>query len=130
MRTFHYGKLIRDKILENMLKQGEEPQYRVLTESEFLAACRAKLLEEAGELDVTDRERLLDELADLAEVLDCLAAAIGKSAEDVRQKQAEKNRRHGSFARRIYVEQVAIPEGNSWIAYLEAHPDRYPEISG
>lgn len=128
MRTFQYRKLIRDKILQSMLDMGEKPEWHELSDDDFAAALRDKLLEESAEIVLDDKEKLISELADLQEVLDCLADTKGITREDIEKAQAKKNDKVGSFKKRIFVEVTALPDDNEWIAYLEKHPERYPEI--
>lgn len=44
------GKLVRDKIPEQILADGKVPVVRVLQDSELLLAVKTKLVEEAGEV--------------------------------------------------------------------------------
>lgn len=128
MRTFQYNKLIRDKILDHMLEEGEKPEWHELSDAEYALALRDKLVEESAEVDVVQRDKLIGELADLQEVLDCLAATQGITAEEIVAAQAKKNHKVGSFQKRIFVGAVTLPDDNEWIKYLEQNPERYPEI--
>ncbi len=130
MRTFAYRKLIRDKILDHMLGQGEQPKHHILSDQNYLLELKKKILEEGSEIAFDDHEKLLVELADLHEVLDCMVAAIGENPESLKAIQAKKNSKLGSFGKRVFIDTVSIPEDNEWIKYLESNPDRYPEIEG
>lgn len=130
MRTFVYQKLIRDKILDHMLSQGEQPKHHILNDHDYLLELKKKILEEGSEIALDDHDKLLSELADLQEVLDCMIAAIGENSQAVKAVQDKKNSKLGSFGKRVFIDTVAIPEANEWIKYLESNPDRYPEIEG
>jgi predicted house-cleaning noncanonical NTP pyrophosphatase (MazG superfamily) len=130
MRTFRYAKLIRDKILDHMLEQGEKPEYRVLSDAEYMLELRNKLQEESAEMDFSDKKELAKELADLQEVLLCLAEAAGITQKEIEAARQKKLQKLGSFEGKVFVDTVAIPAGNQWIAYLEAQPERFPEIKG
>lgn len=94
------GKLIRDRIPERLAAEGVEVTVVELTGPELVAALRAKVREEAGEVAGADtRAALVEELGDLREVLDALAAAEGVGDEEIRERAAEKRRTHGGFAR-------------------------------
>lgn len=127
MRKFVYRKLIRDKILADMLAHGEQPVHRKLDETEYRQRLKDKFLEEAAELDPDDPTALA-ELADLQEILDCLRDSLGITSEQLRIEQDRKNAKAGSFRDQVFIDTVEIPDDNPWIKYLEQHPERYPEI--
>lgn len=128
MRTFQYRKFIRDKILQSMLDMGEKPEWRELSDDDYAAALQDKLIEESAEIVLADKDKLVSELADLQEVLDCLADTKGITREEIVKAQAKKNDKVGSFKQRIFVEVTTLPDDNEWITYLQKHPERYPEI--
>jgi predicted house-cleaning noncanonical NTP pyrophosphatase (MazG superfamily) len=50
MKKFSFKKLVRDNVLEAMLKDQEQnPNYRTLSDDEFLIELKKKLLEEVYE---------------------------------------------------------------------------------
>lgn len=129
MRTFRFDKLVRDKIVDHQLANGAKPDYRVLDDKEYLEALKAKLLEEASELDTSDHASLLSELADLQEVIDATLQAIKRSTADLRAQQAKKNAKNGAFKKRLYIKHTAIKDDDPWIEYYLKNPDKYPEIT-
>jgi len=128
MKRFKIDKLVRDKIVELNAKDGVASDYRVLKESEYLVALRDKLLEEATEFDVNDESEQVEELADLQEILDCIAAEIGATKEEVTKMQTKKRAKVGSFKKKLYIDTIDAPEGSKWIAYYKKRADRHPEI--
>lgn len=96
-----YNKLVRDRIPEVIRAAGRECGTRVLDEGEYLAALRAKLVEEAQEAAEADVEALVGELGDVLELADALMAAAGIDADAVREAQAQKRAERGGFAERI-----------------------------
>lgn len=128
MRRFRYNKLVRDKILDSMLEKKEKIEYHILSDQEYLVELKKKIVEEAGEIDLNNKEELKKELADLQEVLDCIIAAIGASPREIKNLQDEKNAKAGSFKNRVFIDTTELQEGNPWIKHLAASPDRYPEI--
>jgi len=100
------GKLVRDRIPEIIRASGRTPTTRTLDESAYQEALHAKLLEEAGELREADsNEHVLEEAADVFEVLAALAACYGYTIGDVQQKSEDKRRERGGFSQRIWLAQ-------------------------
>lgn len=129
MRRFKFGKLVRDKIVEGIKESGNTPVYYELNEEDYLEELKKKVSEEAVEIPVaTDRQELLKELADVLEVIDNLAEALGSSREDLETIRTEKNKKAGSFKKRLYVDYVEVEDNSEWISYYLSSPDKYPEI--
>ena len=101
-----YYKLVRDGIPRIIEAGGGHPVTRVLDQVGYLAALRAKLVEEAEEARAAPDGQLGSELADVLEVLRALAAAHGMSWEDVVAEAARKRDERGGFDRRIFLEYV------------------------
>lgn len=98
--AIRYDKLVRDRIPEIVSAGGLVPVTRTLGEHEYVAALRAKVVEEAAELADASDEELVEELADLQEVCDALSVALRISAEDVRRVREERARLRGRFEKR------------------------------
>jgi predicted house-cleaning noncanonical NTP pyrophosphatase (MazG superfamily) len=92
-----YHKLVRDGIPRIIETSGGQPITRVLDQAGYLAALRAKLIEEAEEAQAASDGQLRSELADVLEVLQALAAAQGLSWEDVVTEAARKRDERGGF---------------------------------
>ena len=101
-----YYKLVRDGIPRIIEAGGGQPVTRVLDQAGYLAALRAKLVEEAEEARAAPDGQLGSELADVLEVLRALAAAHGMSWEDVVAEAARKRDERDGFDRRIFLEYV------------------------
>ena len=101
-----YHKLVRDGIPRIIEAGGGQPVTRVLDQAGYLAALRAKLIEEAEEAHAASDGQLRSELADVLEVLRALAAAHGVSWEDVEVEAACKRDERGGFDQRIFLEYV------------------------
>ena len=101
-----YQKLVRDGIPRIIEAGGGRPVTRVLDQTGYLAALRAKLMEEADEARSAPDERLRSELADVLEVLHALAAAHDMSWEDVVAEADRKRGERGGFDQRIFLEYV------------------------
>lgn len=95
-----YNKLVRDRIPEIIELGGEKANVRILDEEEYLRLLHAKLDEEVGEFH---RDRNVEELADILEVVYALAGAIGSSREELAQVYDRKHEARGGFADRVFL---------------------------
>jgi len=154
MRTFRFDKLVRDKILPDMEKDGSIAVWRKLNDEEFAVELAKKLEEELDELDEEvgqNRERDLRELADVAEIYevafdvldqdeqyDLLEAAMEElekaldmweiDPDELLKAKAEKIDKFGAFKNRIYIETVQVKENNPWVQRYLKNPEKYPEV--
>ncbi len=95
-----YNKLVRDKIPEIIRNQGEIPNIRTLTGDEYTIALEQKLSEETQEYL---KERNLEELADILEVVYALAENLGYSQEQLLRAYEQKHEKRGGFRDGIYL---------------------------
>ena len=101
-----YNKLVRDKIPEIIISNGERPITRTLTDKEYKVELEKKLYEEYQEvLEATGKDRI-EELADMLEVICHLAKIENSSLDEVMALAKEKNSKRGSFADKIFLEGV------------------------
>ena len=100
MTEMLYNKLVRDKIPEIIAQQGESANIRVLSDKEYTAALEQKLDEETREFH---KERNLEELADILEVVYALADDLGCTKEDLLQVYNQKHEKRGGFQSRIFL---------------------------
>jgi len=101
-----YNKLIRDRIPEIIINNGEEPIIRILDDVEYKQELEKKLLEEYLEVINSNGLDRLEELADMLEVIKCLAYLENKTLLDILEISNEKNEKRGSFKNKIYLEKV------------------------
>ena len=124
---FRVAKLIRDGMPARMRAMGLRVHERTLEPDEYVVALQEKLVEEATEARAATRDaELLEELADVAEVLWALAASRGFAREDVEAKRLAKRAERGGFDARVFNSGVEADEGTPATAYYLAQPDRYP----
>lgn len=129
MPKFIFNKLVRDNIVQQQLASGADPEYYKLDPTEHAEALVAKILEEAQEIPVSDKDEAIKEIADVQQALDDLKTVLGLDDQDIANAQAVKNERAGSFKEGIFIETVTVDEGDKWIDYYRSHPDRYPEVT-
>ena len=130
MRKFVQNKLWRDKAGEILEQQhGSVIHYRMLSDGEFEAQLRCKLLEEADEVRLaSSKEDMIAELADVFEVIDSLCRLNGISRDEVLLVQASKREKRGGFEGRKYVTVAEHPENSFGERYCLADPTKYPEV--
>jgi len=98
-----HNKLIRDKIPEIITASGGQCEVRVMEEEEFERELRRKITEEAGELEGTPKEDLVNEMADVLELLKAIAVFYGIDFKQVEQEQVEKKEKRGGFEKRLFL---------------------------
>lgn len=128
MRRFKFAKLVRDKIVDSIVTSGGNPDWRVLSDNEYIEELKKKILEEAQEIPLTQSDSLVGELADIQEVVDTLLQVLNVSKDEFEKVQKSKTDKAGSFKNRQYIETVETKDDNKWIDYYLSSPDKYPEI--
>lgn len=98
-----YGKLVRDKIIDIIRANGENPRYHTLSDEEYLAELHKKLFEEANEFVENDDP---EELADLLEVVYAIAKHKNINLDEVEKIRIKKREKRGGFDKKIYLEGV------------------------
>lgn len=99
-----YNKLIRDRILEIIRDAGEKPFWRVLNKKEYFREIKKKLAEEAKEMvKVRKREDVINEIVDLQELIDALAAELRLTKSQIKKQQEIKNKKRGAFKKRLFL---------------------------
>lgn len=128
MRKFRFNKLVRDKIVSGMKKDGGKPIFRVLSNEEYIESLKNKVVEESNEFILQPDEDPLDTVVDVYEVLDNLIKALGVPKSKIKSMQKEKNRKRGSFRKRLYVDYIVVNDESPIIAYYLKNKQKYPEI--
>jgi len=100
-------KLVRDRIPEIIANNGEDPIVRTLGKKEFKDALKVKLIEEVSEVAKSlSKKQLIEELADVQEVMRSMYDAFGIECGDVTTCARKKRKERGGFSKRIYLEGV------------------------
>ncbi len=128
MPRFRTNLLIRDNRPQLFAAAGATVHTRTLTDAEFAAELRNKLIEEAQEAATAPTENLTKELADVLEILQTLAAHHGISMQDVEAQMHATRAKLGGFEHRIFSESIEAPEDNETTTYHRQYPHKYPEI--
>ncbi|MFA6973416.1 MAG: nucleoside triphosphate pyrophosphohydrolase [Parcubacteria group bacterium] len=99
-----YPKLVRDNIPEVVGKlTGKEVKTRILeNDEEYSKFLLKKVEEEAHELaNAKSKEHIVEEAADVMELIDTILEFNGLDLETVRKVQKEKAEKRGGFKKRI-----------------------------
>ena len=104
MNIIKYDKLVRDRIPEIIEASGKTCKTVVLNDEEYLQMIDAKLDEELAEYH---KDKNIEELADLMEVIYAAAAARGYTVEQLEQVRTEKAEKRGGFQKKILLVEVA-----------------------
>lgn len=125
---FRVEKLIRDGLPQIMRDQGLTVFERTLDDADYVSELKRKLLEEAAEAASAAADSLIEELADVLEVVIALAQAHGAGAETVEAKRLSKRAERGGFEGRVYNACVEAEAGSAAAAYYLARPEQYPRL--
>ena len=128
-RKFKQGKLWRDKAVDLLKEMGSKIHWMRLEGEQFEEQLRVKLLEEAAEVsEAKNKEGLLEELADLLEVISAFCELYEVNLEDIVKLQAKKRDARGGFHGRKFVTVAEHPIGSFAERYCLNDQDKYPEI--
>lgn len=129
IRKFRYNKIVRDRVQEIIAERGGSIVFHELNEKEKIEALKKKVCEEADEiLSSSTKEELIEEIADLFEIVATLCKTVSISHDDIEKKQENKRINRGGFDRCLFIDYVCLNPNDPTIAYCLAHPDKYPEI--
>lgn len=93
-----YNKLVRDLIPRRISDYGEQVTVARLTGNTLIQELRKKLVEEAFEaLEAPERESLIEELADVLEVITSLCKKLKVQKTEISSKQKHKKQVRGGF---------------------------------
>lgn len=102
-----YNKLVRDKIPEIINRSGKQLSTSVLDDQQYGDELKNKMVEEAQELvSAKTREDILNELADLEELIQTVSKHNNISAEELEQKRLSKKDERGGFDQRIFLHEA------------------------
>ncbi len=104
MERREFNKLIRDRIPEKIAADNAIASIRELEPTEYIAALKAKVVEEARELAEAEGEALIAEIADVQEVLETLMTELQITHEQVTEVKEAKASKNGTFQKRLFLE--------------------------
>ncbi len=95
------NKLVRDKIPEIIEADGRTCKIHILSDEEYLSALEEKLNEEVAEYQ---KDKNLEEMADVLEVLQAICIARGYTLEELEALRKKKADDRGGFSEKIFLE--------------------------
>lgn len=111
MKKYFHNKLIRDKIPQFIEANGEPYEVKVMEEEEFEKELKRKLVEEAKELTTTENDDLVNEMADVLELLKSIANYYKIDFKLVEEKQVKKKEERGGFEKKLFLVWSSCPAG-------------------
>lgn len=106
-----YNKLIRDNIPSIIEKDNKTCIVNILNDEQFLVELKRKLIEESTELSkANSRDELINELADIQEIIDKLKQEYGLVQEEINRVQSVKANKNGKFDKKLFL--VAVEEND------------------
>lgn len=103
-----YNKLVRDNIPEIIQKDGKNCEVSVLEYKDYIKEIKKKIIEEAIEVnEAKNNEEMIDELADLFELLDYLLIEEKIDLLKIKKRRIQKNIEKGGFENRLYLHNVS-----------------------
>lgn len=128
-RTFKYNKLVRDKMVERSEATGSIVHWQKLNDTDFEQALRIKCMEEAEEIfSAGTKQDLLEELADMLEIMNAFCDIYEVTLQDVVAIQKEKYQERGGFKDHIFISTAEHQVGSFGEQYCLADPTKYPEV--
>lgn len=110
MKKTIYNKLVRDNIPALIQRRGAIPKVLNLNRSRYREELKKKLIEETRELSKTRSKReLLDELADLSQLIDSIAESHGIALRAVEIQKDNKKEERGGFEKKLFLKYVEEP---------------------
>ena len=99
-----FNKLVRDKIPQVIIENGDTPNTSILSDEENLKELNKKLQEEVTEyLSAKTEENSIEELADIVEVVYGILYAKNVSIENFEKIRKEKEEKRGGFKQKIFL---------------------------
>lgn len=100
MRLEH-NKLIRDRIPEIIRQAGRQCEVETMLQTDYHQALLNKLVEEAKEAAEAKPDNLVEELADVYEVIDAILTNLEIDKDIVLSKQGKKRQEKGGFTKKL-----------------------------
>jgi len=100
-----YNKLVRDNIIDIILKDNGKPSFKILNDDDFKIALKEKVLEESKELiEAETKEDIINELSDILELIESISKNYNITKEEIDNKKENKKIKRGGFDKKIFLE--------------------------
>lgn len=102
-----HNKLVRDNIINIIESRKETVKYHILDDENFKKELLKKLKEECDEvIRAKNKEELLEELADVLEVIKSIGNLENYNLNDIINEAEKKKINKGGFDKKIYLEKT------------------------
>ena len=130
MHKYRLNKMWRDLTVDDLVENdGAIIDRYILNDEEYRVQLGLKLEEEAAEVaGAKDKKELIEEIADVFEVLDCIIAFNNIDKQEIETVQKNKRDKRGSFLTRQFITTVQAVDGSYLHNYYLKSPDRHQEI--
>lgn len=102
-RKYFHQKLVRDKIPQAIKATGDTGRFKILSPKAFEKELKKKLIEESKEVANASGDSVLDELADVLEIVKSIASHYKIRFSRVEKHQEEKRNKRGSFKKKLFL---------------------------
>lgn len=123
---FTLNKLVRDIPSSFMHNPDIVIHQRILNIDEFIIELKNKLIEESHEVITANSNELVEEIADLHEILDALILASKIKNETLSTIRQQKLQKRGGFNKRLFISYIDVPIHSQAYKYCIQQPDKYP----
>lgn len=128
--NIEFNKLVRDLIPEGIRERGEQVEIVRATGDALIESLKRKVVEEVYEVvDAKSAGSIIEEIADVEEVIDGLLKALGVDRRELADVQSRKRRRRGGFDQGIMLVRTSLATPVADIPQLENTSPRLRSIS-
>jgi predicted house-cleaning noncanonical NTP pyrophosphatase (MazG superfamily) len=130
-KKFFMNKLVRDKAVELLKQRGctHVEFYTLDDNDDYVGALAEKMVEELQEVfDAESREEMVEELADIEEVLAAFKRLVEISQEEIDVVRKKKLAAKGGYEERVFIEYVEAKVGSPAYKYAQEQEEKYPEM--
>lgn len=129
MKKFLCKKLVRDLCNHHFEKKNIKAVTLSLGKEALIEAMKAKIIEEAAEvMEAKNREELLEELADLHEVIEAFMKVSEISPALLEETKRGKRERMGGFDQGFYIDHIEVPHDSPHLTDFSLRPHKYPPL--
>jgi predicted house-cleaning noncanonical NTP pyrophosphatase (MazG superfamily) len=129
IKKFLCRKLARDFSKINLEIKNIKAVTLSLNKEALIEAFKAKIVEEAAEIaEAKEKEELIEELADLTEVIEAFMKICEIEPAELNLAKMGKREKVGGFDDGLYIEHIEVPYDSPHLATFSSRPHKYPPL--